>query len=309
MLRQKIGGDGGGVEIPHGMTPAICISMIELGTSIDRFTNKERTKVSLGFELPAITYEKDGQVLPSVRSWSGTFSLYEGAQLYKHLDSWVTLAGLESLKDEEGFVLLRGVVGLAATLNIGAKKDGTGAVIKGIMPAMPGQGGEQPTQVNPSVVWELDVNNKPLTPNLWPQLPDFIKKQIRESFEWAQIGPAVTPYDVAPSAAPQGAAPVGMVPQAAQPPQQYAAPPQTHQVPPDVAAQWNQPTPPPVTLGGTAGQPSQVPQTTFTAQQQAAAPVPPQASSIPPAAPAVVGGEQPAAPQFPTMDNLPPGLQ
>lgn len=200
---------GGGSErelIPAGLQRAVCASVADLGTHMDKQWNKLKRLVRLTFELADVRgeFEVDGETkdLPRLMGKNYTLSLHEKASLRKDLQAWRN----KPFTPEElaGFDISN-LVGVPCMVNVehyngsdGKQRAGIGGVL-GLMPGM-----EKPVPEGTTYYYGIDDHGREFPEGM----PDFVKERILESVE---MGGAQTP---APAQAP---APVAAPPQAPPP--------------------------------------------------------------------------------------------
>jgi hypothetical protein len=126
--------DTGGnfVRAPKGVHPAICYSVIDLGTQVGNYEGKryERHQVFISWELPDQPHDFDGVTKPIAISEFYTLSLNEKANLRHMLEGWRSKS---FSKDElEGFDI-KNILGKPCLINIIDKNDR--ARVASVMPA------------------------------------------------------------------------------------------------------------------------------------------------------------------------------
>ena len=174
-------GGGGFAPIPAGTYIAVCCMMVDEGTQKNEKFGNEQQKVRIGFEIPELTIEIDGELKPRMISREYTNSLNQKATLRKELESWRGKAfTLEELK---GFDLKK-IAGAPCMLSV-IHYDGTDgnkrAKISGIM-AMPG-GIPKPKLSEPPTVFEMTDDPEEWIPKL-DSLPEWVRNIVKASNEY-----------------------------------------------------------------------------------------------------------------------------
>lgn len=170
---------------PEGVHLAICVSVIDLGTHEYEYKGKKKIsrKVRIVFQLPyekAVFKEDEGEQ-PFQLAQEFNNSLHPDSELRKALKAW---RGRDFTEEELVGFSLKKILGKACQIQVSHTKNGekTYADISAIMAL--GKGMEvpeldrDPTFVTKSV-WETSDDR-------WVDLPEFIKKKIRESNEYAE---------------------------------------------------------------------------------------------------------------------------
>ena len=167
---------------PAGMQVARCYSMIHIGTNEWEYMGQKKTsnKIRLTFELPnelRVFKEENGKQ-PMVISSDYTLSMYEKANLRKHLESW---RGKSFTNQEAESFDVTKLLGVPCLLNIVhvTKGDKVYANIGGINPMMKGM--ECPAQINDT--FEFNYDDK-FDYGWVMEQPDFIKDQITSTPEF-----------------------------------------------------------------------------------------------------------------------------
>jgi len=186
-LRVSDKGGGGFDPIVPGTYPAICHSMIDLGTHHDKTFNKDAAKILIQWELPdvRITVEREGRQvdLPRAISKRYTASLHQKASLRRDLVAW---RGRDFTDEELTDFDLKKIVGAACLLGIIHETGHDGKTYAGISSilAMPRMRGAVPMKAeNPLVTFEIPDQCQPQFP-IPATLPEWVVKTIQDSKEW-----------------------------------------------------------------------------------------------------------------------------
>ncbi len=171
--------DSGGEfkSVENGTYVARCIKLIDLGTQHGEYQGKPVVKrqVLITWELPTELIEGgdyDGQ--PYAMSKFYTASTNEKSILRKDLESW---RGRTFTDEEINCFDITAIVGKACMISV-VKNDKGKTKVSGVM-ALP-KGMICPEQINPTVVFDMDIFDKAV----WDSLSDGIKKIIEQSDEY-----------------------------------------------------------------------------------------------------------------------------
>lgn len=192
-LIAKSSGEGNYEPVPAGVHIAICYALYDLGTHYSEKFGNMAHKITLSWELPEerIEVERDGKKLnmPRAISKEYTLSLNEKANLRKDLENW---RGKKFTEDELAGFDVGKIVGVPCQINVvhTQKGDKTYSNIGAIMPVPKGFKVKKPE--NESVYYIIDEHKRAIP----PQCPEFIKKKIEASQEWAKLSGAEPPHDV-----------------------------------------------------------------------------------------------------------------
>lgn len=192
MKARDTGSDINFEPAPIGMHVARCIRMIDLGTSMDTYWQKEKHEIFAMWEIPAEIKkytikgqngEPDREVEePFTVSKFYTLSLSDKAHLRNDLESWRGKAFTE--EELEGFEMKK-VLGAPCMVNVihQAKKKGSGenAVVKTVT-AMP-KGLNCPPAVHELIYFSLEEFDK----EIFEKLSKGIKQRIMRSNEYIEL--------------------------------------------------------------------------------------------------------------------------
>lgn len=169
--------------IPAGSYAARCFEMIHIGTVSEEYMGqmKENNKVRISWELPTeMKSFKDGEAeKPQVISKDYVLSMYEKANLRKHLEGW---RGKNFTEDEAKAFDVTKLLGVECMLSIIHKQSKKGKVYAEIssISRLP-KGMTCPKQINPSFEFSYDS----FTEEKFQKLPEWIRKQIITTPEYA----------------------------------------------------------------------------------------------------------------------------
>lgn len=175
---------GSGFEpIAAGTYAARCYSMIHIGTLYELYMGqmKDQNKVRITWELPTELKEfKEGEgEKPYMVSKDYLLSMYEKANLRKHLESW---RGKKFTEDEAKSFDVTNLLGKECLLSIIHKpsKDGSKvyAEISGVS-TLP-KGMVCPPQINPS----FEFSYEPFDQEKFLSLPEWIRKKMETTPEY-----------------------------------------------------------------------------------------------------------------------------
>lgn len=180
-------GGGNNIEpIPTGNYPAICYSMIHIGTVEENIlgTIKILNKVRITWELPTelkVFKEENGEQ-PIVISKEFTLSMHEKSTLRNYLKNW---RGKDFTEEEANAFDITKLIGVPCMLNITHKKskDGQRTYAEiGSISTMP-KGFECPPQINESFIFTYENFNE----NNFNKLPEFIRLKMITSEEYKKL--------------------------------------------------------------------------------------------------------------------------
>ena len=175
-------GGGSFEKIPEGTHIARCVQVVDLGTQYSTYYEKSSHKVMIGWEIPAVHHEYQGEVKPALIWNRYTVSLHENSNLRKDLEAW---RGRQFTDAELAGFDVETVAGVECMLSVihdpGGKYVNVGSVM-----AMP-KGTVCPDQVNPTVIFNLDNWNQ----EVFDTFSDNLKNTINKSEEIA--GPREAP--------------------------------------------------------------------------------------------------------------------
>lgn len=173
----------GSPPIEAGTYPAVCYSVIDLGTQYNEYWGKSSPQIVITWEIQSlrIEYEKDGEKREGPRVISKTYTnvLHEKSNLYKDLLSW--RGKPFTVEEAEGFDVSN-VLGANCILTIiNVEKNGrTYANIAGVSKLMTGLPKKQPE--NELVKFDITDTEIP------ESIPDWIKKLINKCEEFNHQG-------------------------------------------------------------------------------------------------------------------------
>jgi hypothetical protein len=190
---------GGGDYAPMeaGMYVGRCVQMIQVGTISEVIEGKEKKmhKVRLGFEFPTelkVFKEENGEQ-PFMLSKDYTLSFHEKATLRNHLETW---RGKKFTEEEASSFDITKLISVPCMVNVVHKiSKGNGktyAEIGSISPLMKGM--ICPPQKNESLILSYDDFNY----DLFNSLPEFLRKKIESSEEYAEMQTQKPKDDVLP---------------------------------------------------------------------------------------------------------------
>ena len=193
---------GSNIEpIPEGSYPAVCYSVIDLGTQYSERFGKETRKCVITWEIPELRIEldRDGKTvnLPRAISQTYTMSLHEKSNLTKDLTSW---RGRAFTADElEGFDLFN-VLGVCCYMQIiHAHKDNK--VYANVSTIMKLPSNIQPLKPENPIVRYSMLENGTVVPD---NVPEWIQELIANSMELKAAKNASMNEDLAAAQAQHG---------------------------------------------------------------------------------------------------------
>lgn len=173
--------------IPPDNYQAVCFSVIDIGTHESEFkgVKKKLHKIIIIWEIPELrlTITKDGNEsdIPRVISKTYTLSLSEKSNLFADLTSW---RGVPFTEDELEAFDVFSVVGANCLLQVINKTNKDGRVysnVANISKLMKGMAKLQPE--NNTLTYSMIEDGYTCPENI----PDWITKQIKESFEYQAV--------------------------------------------------------------------------------------------------------------------------
>jgi len=180
-------------NIPQGIYHAVCCHVIDLGTHLDLNWNKERRKISIGFEIPEVmrTFEKDGKQVsePTVVSNMYTPGLAQKNQMRKDLVSW---RGRDFTKEEEAQFDLRKLIGANCQIQIvhmPSKKDAS-KIYANIGSIVQAPKGVAKIEAKKPILFEIPLGEEKF--KVPSTIPEWMRKKIFESIEFKRRGIADT---------------------------------------------------------------------------------------------------------------------
>ena len=190
---------------PVGTYIARCYSMVHVGTSKGEYQGKEieQNKVRITWELPTEmrVYKEENGEQPISISREFTLSMSEKANLRKFLEGW---RGRSFTAEEAKAFDISKLVGLPCTLSVIHKTSQKGkayAMVSAASTLM--KGVECPPQINKSFVFSMQTFEQ----EKFDQLPDFLKDQVKESYEYKALFPDQQDNSAASEVAPQRTTP------------------------------------------------------------------------------------------------------
>lgn len=178
---------GSGFEpIAAGTYAARCYSMVHIGTITEAYMGqpKKQNKVRLTWELPTELKEfKEGEgEKPYMVSKDYALSMYEKANLRKHLESW---RGKKFTEDEAKSFDVTKLLGKECLLSIIHKpsKDGSKVYAEIASISTLPKGMTCPPQINPTFEfsWENFDREK------FNLLPEWLREKMKNSLEYGQV--------------------------------------------------------------------------------------------------------------------------
>lgn len=186
---------------PPGTYIGRCYSMVYMGTLKGEYQGKEieQKKVRITWELPTEmkVYKEENGEQPASISREFTLSMSEKSNLRKFLEGWRgrSFTGEEAKKFD-----IAKLVGLPCTLSVIHKMSQKGkayAMVSSASTVMKGM--ECPAQINKSFVFSMQDFDQAK----FDALPDFLKDQVKESYEYkALVGIEQVAEEPAAAAAP-----------------------------------------------------------------------------------------------------------
>lgn len=188
-VKENRGGDF--APAPEGNHVAICYGVVDLGTQQSTFAGETKSapKVRLMFEL---CDEKMENGKPFSLSTTYTASLGDRSNLRKMLETW---RGRKFTPDELGGFQLANVVGKPCQVTVVHKPSADGSKIYANIASVTGlpKGMKAPSQINPSVIFDLEDFNI----EVYQSLPQYLKDTIAKAPEFAQTKNAKQPVAAA----------------------------------------------------------------------------------------------------------------
>lgn len=175
---------------PMGTHIARCIRVVDLGTqSVAKFgvpgAFEDKGQSMLIFEFPYETMEKDGVVMPLIKSRTYTKSMHENSTLRGHLKNW---RGADYTSDELQNFNLNNVCGQPCQITIIHSKSADGtktyAKIDGISGLAKGM--TCPDAYHTPFVYEIEEG----IGGHFSELPEWVQETILKAKEW-QVAPSV----------------------------------------------------------------------------------------------------------------------
>ena len=122
-MRVNQGEGSGSNALEAGLYPAVCSSIIDIGTQHGEWQGKEKIlhKIIIGFELVEETYEKDGVTQRMHTSDFYTASLFHQAKMFKHLTKW---RGKDFTPEELKNFELKNILGVPCVIDLEVNSNG-----------------------------------------------------------------------------------------------------------------------------------------------------------------------------------------
>ena len=176
------GNSGSNFEpIPAGTYAAVCYMLVDLGIQETEYkgTKKKSQKCQIGWEIPELTIQIDGEDAPRVISKRYTVSLNDRAALRQDLAAW---RGRDFTDEELAGFDLRNIVGAPCLIQINHQdvNGKTYANIQSIM-AMP-RGMEKPALTGKKIIYDIDEDPTSAA----DLLPEWLKKVVKESDSYVE---------------------------------------------------------------------------------------------------------------------------
>ena len=158
--------------IPEGTYLAVCCLLVDLGDQFNKAYEKITRKVMIGWEIPDVTIEVNGEEKPRMITNRYTASLNEKSSLRSVLAAW---RGRDFTDEELECFDLHNIVGTSCYLNIIHRENNgnTYANISSIM-ALPKKA-EKGKLSEPPVVFDLDTASEADIENLPPWIADIVR--------------------------------------------------------------------------------------------------------------------------------------
>ena len=175
---------GGFEPTPQGLYPAVCYSVVDVGTHDESWLGepKQRHSMYLTWELPTLTIEVEGITKPRAISKKFTKSLHKKAALRAFLESWRGRGWTENELKEKGFDMAT-LLGVNCQLNVvhTEYEDQTYANVKTIVPLSKGM--TRYDVFNQTVIYDIQDGI-----NIPEGVPDWLKSKIMGSYEINMLG-------------------------------------------------------------------------------------------------------------------------
>ena len=165
--------------IPEDTYTAICCEVIDLGLQRNETFDKVQPKVLIGWELPDLQVEINGEMQPRIYTKQYTNSLNERATLRKDLVAW---RGKQFTEEEKRGFDVSKLLGVPCLLQIVHSKAGdrTYANLGGITKLPKNM--ERPIPQMPQI--RFDIDESPLS--MLDDMPAWIQDIIKESIEYKE---------------------------------------------------------------------------------------------------------------------------
>ena len=178
------GSDRDFTPVPDGNHIARCYQMVHIGTveEVILGETKRLNKVRLVFELPYETkvFKAENGEQPYSIGKDYTLSMHEKSNLRRDLKGW---RGKDFTEAEAASFDITVLIGKTCSINVVHKTSKSGKVYAEIASIAPLPKGTQcPPQVNPSLVFGYN----PFDPQVYEQLPEWLRNKIATSEEFAR---------------------------------------------------------------------------------------------------------------------------
>lgn len=162
--------------VPEGTHPARCVRLIDLGTQpgSQNFPTPQK-KVLIGWELPDVEVEYDGEKRPALVVQRYTPSLHEKAKLRQHLEAWRNKRFTP--EEKKGFELKK-ILGHPCLLTILHSEDGKYANVSAV--ASVPKGLIVPAAHHKLIHYEIEDGES----DEFMQLSDKLRATIMQAPEW-----------------------------------------------------------------------------------------------------------------------------
>ena len=159
--------------IPDGIYQAVCIGLIDIGTQYNQKFDKKAHQIILTWEIPELTFSKDGKDLPRQISKKYSLTLGEKSNLRKDLRSW---RGRDFTEEELAGFNMENILGKNCMLQILSEKKGekTYSNINSVLPLYKGMEIKVASSLISYTIGEGDIPEA---------VPGWIKEMIMASEE------------------------------------------------------------------------------------------------------------------------------
>ena len=178
-------------NIPAGTYVGILFSIIDLGSHqvMTKDGEKIRPKIRFTWELPGKTKEINGVAKPLIISGEYTNSMYQNSRMRPVIEG---LLGAK-LRDDEAanfdIEAFSSLLGTAILISIVESEDGKYTNVATVAPMVSGM--PKPKQFNENVLFEIGTSSE----EDFMRLPEFIRKKILASEEYAPKGESKAPAE------------------------------------------------------------------------------------------------------------------
>lgn len=182
--------------IPAGGYLAVCVGVYDLGEQYSEKFKNYSPKMTITFDIPAVTVEVDGKQEPRQLSREFTISGKNNSKLRAFISSW---NGVQYSDESFGDFDLCNQLGKPAMINVILNETGEYANIDTIMPLFPGL--PVPTTDTPLQTWDMDQWDD----KAFEALPGWVQEKIKKSTQYQKEHAPDTTVAVTPPAAPSAA--------------------------------------------------------------------------------------------------------